>query len=72
MYPKTPRTKAAALAPSTGHVDSPLTLVIGKKTQPLKMKTPKQLPKKGRKSIVKVWQVKAKIIIIWKAQDEPQ
>lgn len=46
---KTPRTIARAAAPTTGHADSPMTLVIGKK----KAKTPRALPKKGRKSVVK-------------------
>ncbi|KAK3575801.1 hypothetical protein CHS0354_000052 [Potamilus streckersoni] len=47
--PKTPRSKAAILAPSTGHADSPITIVIGKKKHVVK--TPKSLPKKGRKSL---------------------
>ena len=51
-FPKTPRTKAAHLAPSTGHADSPATIVIGKKKK--LAKTPKVLPKKGRKSLGKV------------------
>lgn len=51
VFPKTPRTKAAALAPSTGHADSPATIVIGRKKG---SKTPKVLPRKGRKSKVMV------------------
>ena len=50
--PKTPARKRAMLgaAATTGHVDSPATVVIRKKTA----KTPKALPKKGRKSDPKV------------------
>lgn len=36
-------------ATSTGHADSPVTLVIGRK----RVKTPAALPKKGRKSMGK-------------------
>lgn len=46
---KTPRTIARATAPTTGHADSPMTIVIGKK----RVKTPAALPKKGRKSLGK-------------------
>lgn len=45
--PKTPRAVAARKAPTTGHADSPATIVIRKKIT----KTPKALPKKGRKSL---------------------
>lgn len=47
MPPKTPRTKAASKAPTTGHADSPVTIVIHKKLT----STPALLPRKGRKSI---------------------
>ena len=54
VFPKTPRSKAAAQVTSTGHIDSPLTVVIGKKAKAKLVKTPKVLPKKGRKSVIKV------------------
>lgn len=56
MPPKTPRTKAANLAPTTGHVASPLTIVIRKKIAG----TPGPLPRKGRKSM---GMKKSKVII---------
>ena len=50
LLKKTPkRSQAASAISTTGHVDSPATLVIGRKLA----KTPKPLPKKGRKSFVK-------------------
>jgi hypothetical protein len=47
MPPKTPRTKAASKAPTTGHIASPATIVIRKKLT----STPAPLPKRGRKSM---------------------
>jgi len=47
MTPKTPRTKAASKAPTTGHIASPATIVIRKKLA----STPAPLPKRGRKSM---------------------
>ncbi|KAH9524936.1 hypothetical protein Btru_028310 [Bulinus truncatus] len=49
--PKTPRALARALAPSTGHAESPATILVGKKLT-LNPKTPKLLPRKGRKQPV--------------------
>ncbi|BFZ01708.1 hypothetical protein BsWGS_04747 [Bradybaena similaris] len=45
--PKTPRALARALAPTTGHADSPATIIVGKKFKGTR--TPKLLPRKGRK-----------------------
>ncbi|KAI8777541.1 serine/arginine repetitive matrix protein 2, partial [Biomphalaria glabrata] len=46
--PKTPRALARALAPTTGHAESPATILVGKKLT-MRAKTPKLLPRKGRK-----------------------
>lgn len=47
---KTPRAVARALAPTTGHVSSPATVLVGKKVSGFtKQKTPAPLPRKGRK-----------------------
>ncbi|CAG5120311.1 unnamed protein product [Candidula unifasciata] len=45
--PKTPRALARALAPTTGHADSPATIIVGRKFKAIR--TPKLLPRKGRK-----------------------
>ncbi|XP_041367933.1 mucin-2-like [Gigantopelta aegis] len=50
---KTPRAVARARAPTTGHVHSPATLLVGRMLT-ARVKTPKPLPKKGRKTNIKV------------------
>ncbi|CAL1536093.1 unnamed protein product [Lymnaea stagnalis] len=48
--PKTPRALARALAPTTGHAESPATIIVGKKAMGRgRPKTPKPLPRRGRK-----------------------